>query len=132
MAMIHISRTRNSINIRFQPPFLWKKPPARLVCCDDGGRFSANILYEYPLVPMSSMVAVLPLLGDAINVWEEPFEENMEFRLGRPWKFPPFSMMTESRIPAGVEIRFGGDMLGGSLDHPRVRKAMVEFVVGSG
>lgn len=81
---------------------------------------------------MSSLAAVLSLLGDAINVFEEAFEENMEFRLGRPWIFAPFSMITDSRIPAGVEIRLGGDKSDGSLDdHPRVRKAMVELMVGT-
>lgn len=79
---------------------------------------------------MSSLFAVLSLLGDAINVFEEAFRENIEFRLGRPYEFPPFSMITESRKPAGVEIRFGGDNSDGSLDHPRERKAMLELIVG--
>lgn len=93
--------------------------------CDDGEAFSAKMLYEYPLAPpLRSSLARLP--GWSTKVFEEAFEENIEFRFGRPGKFPPFSMITDSRMPAGVEIRFGGDKSDGSLDQPRERKAMFD------
>jgi hypothetical protein len=38
-------------------------------------------------------------------------------------------MMTDSRMPAGVEIRFGGDKSDVSLDQLRERKAMLNFGV---
>jgi len=58
-------------------------------------------------------------------VFEDALDENKEFLLGRAGIFPPFSIMTESRMPAGVEIRFGGEEgSAASADQPLERNAM--------